>query len=277
MRLAPLLTLLALVGCCASDAEVLVEAGPPAVAAAVVAPAPVPAPAPVAGGRVLVFTRTKGFRHDSIPVGVRCLRELAADQGLEVEQTEDPAAFTPGNLARFRCVVFLSTSGDVLDTAEQEAAFQAWIENGGAFFGVHAATDTEYNWPWYGKMVGAHFSDHPKIQPAVQDVVDRAHPATAHLPARWRRTDEWYNFRGFEPDLHVLLRLDEKTYSGGKNGANHPSAWCKPVGKGRMFYTAGGHTKESFAEPEFRAHLAGALRWLVDPSAPPLTPSPAGR
>ena len=241
------------------------------------AAAPAAKPAPIQGGRVLVFTRTKGFRHDSIPVGVRCLRELAAAQGLEVEQTEDPAVFTPANLARFRCVVFLSTTGDVLDTPAQESAFQAWMESGGAFLGVHAATDTEYTWPWYGRMVGAYFSNHPKVQPAVQDVVDAAHPSTAHLPARWRRTDEWYNFRGFEPDLRVLLRLDESSYTGGKNGANHPSAWCKPVGKGRMFYTAGGHTKESFAEPEFRAHLSGALRWLLDSPAAPLTPSPAGR
>jgi len=256
-----LLPLLALVGC-ASDEDV-------ADAAETLAP-----PAPVQGGRILVFTRTKGYRHDSIPVGVRCLREIAAAQGLEVEQTEDPARFTPEGLARFRCVVFLSTTGDVLETPAQEAAFQSWLESGGAFLGVHAATDTEYTWAWYGKMVGAYFSSHPKVQPAIQDVVDAAHPATAHLPARWRRTDEWYNFRDFEPDLRVLLKLDERSYTGGKNG-DHPSAWCKPVGKGRMFYTAGGHTKESYAEPEFREHLAGGLRWLLDPA--PVTPSPDGR
>ena len=260
-----LLPLLGLLGCASDEPEDDVVKQLEAAAA----------PAPIRGGRILVFTRTKGFRHDSIPVGVRCLRELATEQGLEVEQSEDPACFTPDSLARFRCVVFLSTTGDILDAA-QERAFQGWMETGGAFLGVHAATDTEYTWPWYGKMVGAYFSNHPKIQPAVQEVVDAAHPATAHLPARWRRTDEWYNFRGFEPDLHVLLRLDEKSYTGGNN-RDHPSAWCKPVGQGRMFYTAGGHTKESYAEPEFRAHLAGALRWLLDPASAPLTPSPDGR
>lgn len=261
------LSLLGLAGCCWCD-----DAPEPA-------PAPIIAakPEPIHGGRILVFTRTKGYRHDSIPVGVRCLRELAAEQGLEVDQTEDPARFTPGELARVRCVVFLSTTGDVLETPAQEAAFQQWLESGGTFLGVHAATDTEYTWPWYGKMVGAYFASHPKIQPAVQQVVDAAHPATGHLPARWKRTDEWYNFRDFEPGLRVLLKLDESTYSGGKNGVDHPSAWCKPVGKGRMFYTAGGHTKESYAEPEFRAHLAGALRWLLEPAAAPVTPSPDGR
>ena len=244
------------------------------------APAPQPTvaarPEPIQGGKILIFTRTKGYRHDSIPVGVRCLRELASEQGLEVEQTEDPTRFNPAELARFRCVVFLSTTGDVLDTPEQEAAFSEWMESGGTFLGIHAATDTEFTWPWYGKMVGAYFSNHPKVQPATQVVADATHPSTVSLPARWRRTDEWYNFRSFEPDLHVLLRLDETSYTGGKNG-DHPSAWCKSVGKGRMFYTAGGHAKESFAEPEFRAHLAGALRWLLDPSAAPVTPSPAAR
>lgn len=273
MRTLMLLALLSLAGCW-SDDEVAAEAVAPAVAV----PAPAAKPAPIQGGRILVFTRTKGFRHDSIPVGVRCLRELAAAEGLEAEQTEDPAVFTSANLARFRCVVFLSTTGDVLESPAQESAFQEWMESGGAFLGIHSATDTEYTWPWYGRMVGAYFSNHPKVQPAVQDVVDARHPSTAHLSARWRRTDEWYNFRGFESDIHVVLRLDESSYKGGNNG-DHPSAWCKPVGKGRMFYTAGGHTKESYAEPEFRAHLAGALRWLLDPAygAEPVIPSPAGR
>lgn len=226
--------------------------------------------------RILVFTLTKGFRHDSIPQGVRCLRDLAQAQGFQIEHTEDAKQFNAKNLARFDCVVFLSTTGDVLE-GEQEDDFKEWMETGGAFFGIHAATDTEFTWPWYGRMVGAYFSSHPKVQPADQLVVDAKHPATASLPARWRRTDEWYNFRGFESDIHVLLRLDEKSYVGGKNG-NHPSAWCKSVGEGKMFYTAGGHTKESYAEPEFRAHLAGALAWLMDPAAkPPTIPSPASR
>jgi len=226
--------------------------------------------------RILVFTSTKGFRHDSIPEGVRCLRDLAKAQGFEVEHTEDAQQFNTKNLARFDCVVFLSTTGDILE-GEQEDDFKEWMETGGAFFGIHAATDTEFTWPWYGRMVGAYFSSHPKVQPADQVVVDAKHTATASLPARWRRTDEWYNFRGFESDIQVLLRLDEKSYVGGKNG-DHPSAWCKSVGKGRMFYTAGGHTKESYAEPEFRAHLSGARAWLMDPAAvQPATPSPASR
>lgn len=241
-----------------------------------VAEVPAVAPHPPVTPRMLVFTRTTGFRHDSIPEGVRCLRELGAAAGIEVEHTEDPAAFVADNLARFGIVAFLNTSGDVLPERAQEAAFERWMESGGRFLGIHAATDTEYNWPWYGRMVGATFANHPRIQAAEQVVADPSHPSVSHLPARWKRTDEWYNFRGFEPGLHVVLTLDESTYQGGRNGAHHPSAWCKGVGAGRMFYTAGGHTKQSYSEPEFRAHLAGAIRWLREPGPSPI-PSQAAR
>ncbi len=227
--------------------------------------------------RILVFSRTAGFRHDSIPEGVKCLRELAAAAKLEVEATEDPAQFTPANLARFGVVVFLNTTGDVLPERAQEEAFERWLEGGGGFMGVHAATDTEFKWPWFARMVGGQFAGHPKIQPADQVVVDRAHPATAHLPERWKRTDEWYNFKNLQADNKVLLRLDEKTYQGGKNGDDHPSSWVKPVAKGRMFYTAGGHTKQSYSEPDFRQHLAGALAWLMRDAPDAVTPSPASR
>lgn len=272
---APLFSLLAALGValpgCVADPAGASPAAPPRATAPVAETAPAfPAP------RILLFTRTTGFRHDSIPEAVRCVRELAAARGLEVEHTEDPAKFTPDNLARFGVVAFLNTSGDVLPERAQELAFERWLESGGRFLGVHAAADTEFNWPWYGRMVGAAFASHPRIQPAEQVVVDAAHPSVSHLPARWRRTDEWYNFRSFEPDLQVVLRLDESTYQGGKNGANHPSAWHKPVGRGRMFYTAGGHTKQAFAEPDFRRHLDGALAWLLEPG-PPATPSPAAR
>jgi len=227
--------------------------------------------------RILVFTKTAGFRHDSIPAGIKCMRELAAAAKLEVEATEDSAQFTPSNLARFGVVVFLNTTGDVLPERAQEEAFERWLEGGGSFMGVHAATDTEFKWPWFARMVGGQFAGHPKVQPAEQVVVNRTHPATAHLPERWKRTDEWYNFKNLQSDNQVLLRLDEKTYQGGRNGDDHPSSWIKPVGRGRMFYTAGGHTKESYSEPAFRQHLAGALAWLMRDAPDAVTPSPAAR
>jgi type 1 glutamine amidotransferase len=219
--------------------------------------------APVRGLAVLVFTRTTGYRHESIPAGREAIRELGAANGFSVVSTEDPQAFDPVRLARFRAVVFLNTSGDVLD-AEQQRAFEGYIRSGGGFVGVHAAADTEYGWPFYGGLVGAYFSDHPPIQPAAVIVEDRTHPATAHLPATWVRLDEWYNFRSSVRGVaRVLARVDEATYTGGTMGADHPIAWCHEYAGGRSFYTAGGHTTESYLDDAFRAHLLGGIRYAA--------------
>ncbi|HET6532672.1 MAG TPA: ThuA domain-containing protein [Actinoplanes sp.] len=212
---------------------------------------------------VLVFSKTAGFRHDSIPAGVQAVRDLGAANGFTVTATEDAAAFTTANLAGYEAVVFLSTTGDVL-SASQQTAFESYVRGGGGYVGVHAAADTEYDWPFYGNLVGAYFASHPAIQPATVVVEDRAHAATAHLPQRWNRTDEWYNYRtNVRSTAHVLATLDETTYSGGGMGADHPIAWCRPFEGGRSFYTGGGHTSESYADPAFRTHLLGGIRWAA--------------
>jgi type 1 glutamine amidotransferase len=213
--------------------------------------------------RVLLFSRTAGFRHASIPVAVAALRRQGARQGMVVDHTEDSARFTAASLRRYRVVVFLSTTGDVLGP-DGEAALRGFVEAGGGWVGVHAAADTEYGWPWYETLVGARFARHPPVQRAGVRVVDRDHPATARLPEVWARTDEWYDFRGNPRGrVRVLATLDESTYRGGGMGADHPIAWCHMVGKGRALYTAGGHTAASWAEARFLAHLAGALRWAA--------------
>ncbi|MEV8508683.1 ThuA domain-containing protein [Actinoplanes sp. NPDC051475] len=225
----------------------------------------IPAPAAVADDPydVLVFSRTAGFRHDSIPAGTQAIRDLGAQNGFSVTATEDPAVFTTAGLAGYEAVVFLNTTGDVLDAAQQ-TAFESYIRGGGGYVGVHAAADTEYDWPFYGELVGAWFASHPAIQPATVVVEDRAHAATAHLPQRWNRTDEWYNYRtNARSTAHVLASLDESTYSGGGMGADHPHAWCKTLSAGRSFYTGGGHTQESYADPAFRAHLLGGIRYAA--------------
>ncbi|KXK63736.1 Crp/Fnr family transcriptional regulator [Micromonospora rosaria] len=205
---------------------------------------------------VLVFSRTTGFRHESIPAGVRTIQELRPG----VEATEDPDAFTRSNLARFAAVVFLNTNGRVL-TDTGRTALEGYVRGGGGFLGVHSAAATEYGWPFYGDLVGAWFDRHPEVQPATVTVVDPGHPATAHLPASGTRVDEWYDFRSY-PDARILLRVDESTYDGGGMGADHPLAWCHERFGGRSFYTALGHTTEAYAEPAFRAHLAYALGWV---------------
>ncbi|MGW0799937.1 ThuA domain-containing protein [Streptomyces sp. NPDC002692] len=215
------------------------------------------------GDRVLVFSRTAGFRHDAIPEAIAALRELGAEGGFTVDATEDAGAFTPRNLARYDAVVFLSTTGDVLDDTQQ-GAFERYIERGGGYAGIHAAADTEYDWAFYGGLVGAWFQSHPAIQPATVDIEDGGHPATSGLPRVWERTDEWYNYRSDPREqVHVLASLDESSYSGGTMNGDHPIAWCQEYRGGRAFYTGGGHTKESYADPAFRRHLLGGLRYAT--------------
>lgn len=220
-------------------------------------------PDPRTDPEVLVFTRTTDYRHDSIPAGVAALRELGAAEGLRVRATEDPAAFTDASLAGVAVVVFLSTSGEVLDPAGR-AALRRRVEAGGGFLGIHAAACTEYDWPWFGGLVGAWFDRHPELQPATVTVEDQAHPATAHLPRAWRWTDEWYDFRSnARPDVRVLASVDEAGYRGGGMGGDHPLVWCREYGGGRSFYTALGHAEEAYADPDFRRHLSGGLRWAA--------------
>lgn len=222
----------------------------------------VEADAPEAEGspRVLVFSKTAGYRHASIADGVAALREIGAARGFEAEHTEDSLAFTASGLAPFAAVVFLNTSDDVLGP-DGEAALEAYVEGGGGWVGVHAAADTEYDWPWYGRLVGAYFESHPEIQEATLTVTEADHPAARGLPSPWARTDEWYNFRARPEGVTVLLRLDEATYEGGTMGADHPVAWAHTVGAGRALYTALGHTPATYAEAAFRDHLGGAVCW----------------
>jgi type 1 glutamine amidotransferase len=222
-----------------------------------------PARSQEAAHRVLVFSRTTGFRHDSIPDGIAAVRSIGQQEGFEVQATEDPSVFADDRLAGFDAVVFLLTTGDVLDDSQQ-AAFQRYIGRGGGFVGVHSASDTEHAWPWYGELVGAFFVGHPAIQGASVFVTDRVHASTRDLPERWDRTDEWYNFDANpRPKVHVLARLDESTYSGGAMGSDHPISWCRFFDGGRTWYTAMGHTRESYSEALFVSHLAGGIRFAA--------------
>ncbi|MFG3691666.1 ThuA domain-containing protein [Micromonospora sp. NPDC047740] len=226
---------------------------------------------------VLVFSKTAGFRHDSIPTGIQTIRDLGTANNFAVEATEDATQFNPTNLARFKAVIWLSTTGDVLN-ATQQTAFENYIRAGGGYVGVHAAADTEYDWAWYGGLVGAYFASHPAIQPATVRIADTTHPATVGLPVAWNRTDEWYNYRtNPRPQVHVLATLDESTYTGGTMGSDHPISWCRAYDGGRSFYTGMGHTIGSYGEANYRTHLLGGIRYAaqgtgncpVDTTPPP--------
>ncbi|WP_425336785.1 ThuA domain-containing protein [Streptomyces profundus] len=212
---------------------------------------------------VLVFSKTAGFRHDSIETGIETITQLGAENDFSVTATEDSAEFTEENLAQYEAVIFLSTTGDVLDDTQQ-AAFEGYIQSGGGYVGVHAAADTEYDWAWYDGLAGALFDSHPHIQEATINVEDHDHPATAHLGDTWDRTDEWYNYRTNPRETsRVLASLDESSYEGGNMEGDHPIAWCKEYDGGLAFYTGGGHTIESFAEPDFRQHLLGGIQYAA--------------
>lgn len=208
---------------------------------------------------VLVFSKTAGFRHDSIPQGIAAIRTLGAEHGFGVDDTEDAGRFNDRALARYQAVVFLNTTGDILEP-EQKASFERYVRAGGGFVGIHSASDTEYGWAWYGRLVGAWFASHPAIQRATVRIANPDHPSTSGLLAAWERVDEWYNFRSNpRAAVQVLAALDETTYTGGTMGADHPVAWCQDIDGGRSWYTAMGHTAESYAEPLFRLHLLGGI------------------
>ena len=233
--------------------------------------------------RVLIFSKTTGFRHQSIAAGKDALVKICYDNGILADTTENATFFNEKNLKRYAAVVFLNTNGEVLDP-RQEADFERYIQAGGGFVGVHAASATEYTWRWYGGLLGAYFKDHPAIQDISLQSENCGHPANDGLPCPalpWK--EELYNFRHLEPDLQVLLSVDENTYRGGsspkeqvavvENGSagpntRHALAWCHEYDGGRAFYTALGHIPESYSDPIFRKHLLNGLKYAIGENKP---------
>jgi type 1 glutamine amidotransferase len=255
--------------CCAAMAIACQRSSPPARVAlgeeCSARPASVvtaPRAAPAEAFRVLVFTRHLGFAHASIPIGIEAVRALGSATGFGVDATEDPARFTDAGLAPYTVVVFLNTTGDVLDSAQQ-AAMQRYLAAGHGWVGIHSASDTEYQWPWYMAMLGTHFVRHPAVQRATISVVDTANASTRHLPASLARVDEWYDFASQPAGARILVRVDEGSYSGGQMGAAHPVSWLKSYGGGRAWYTAMGHTRCAYTEPAFLEHIRGGILWAA--------------
>jgi len=212
--------------------------------------------------KVLIFSKTNGYRHESIPLGIAAIKKLGEANNFWVDATEDSLDINDKKLRQYQAIIFLSTTGKVLGSNE-EAALQKFIQKGGGFAGIHAATDCEYNWQWYVKMVGASFESHPQQQMAKLVILDSTHLSTKHLPVLWERKDEWYNFKDMNPAVHVLINIDESSYTGGKNGSQHPMAWYHEYDGGKVFYTELGHTNESYREPLFLQHILGGIFYVA--------------
>ena len=217
--------------------------------------------------KVLIFSKTSGYRHGFIPGGIKIIQKLGDRHNFDVKITEYAGAFTDKNLSKYQVVVFLNTTGDVLNETQQ-AAFEQFIQSGKGFVGVHAATDTEYDWEWYGGLIaGAYFKSHPKIQDAIVNVEDHSHPTTAMLPEKWKCHDEWYNFRNNPREkVRVLASLDETSYEGG-DMVDHPIIWCHYYDGGRAWYTGIGHTQETSDDPLYAEHLLEGIKWAAGVSS----------
>jgi len=212
--------------------------------------------------RVLLFTKTAGFRHNSIAAGATAISKLGLENNFVVDTTSDANDINEINLSKYAAVIFLNTTGPLLSGAQRND-FERYIQAGGGFVGIHAAADAEYDWRWYGRLVGAYFDSHPPTQSAVLNVKDKNHPSTEFLPENWKRNDEWYNFKQLISDLRVLITIDESTYEGGKNGAGHPMAWYQNFEGGRSWYTSLGHVEESYTEQLYLRHILGGIKWAI--------------
>lgn len=210
---------------------------------------------------VMVFSKTEGFRHDCIEIGIESIQKLGKQNGFKVDMTEDSDVLI-SSLKKYDAIIFFNTTGDILTDSQQEK-FENYIKKGGGFVGIHSAADTEYDWPWYGKLVGAYFLSHPKQQQASIKVVNTNHSSTFFLGKVWSKFDEWYNYKDINTDINILMKLDEKSYKGGKNGENHPIAWFHEYDGGQVFYTGLGHTKESYQDEKFLKHILGGINYAM--------------
>ena len=212
---------------------------------------------------VIVLTETQGYvHHEAIKEGVKLITRLGKENQFNVTHTNSSEYLSETELKKNDVLIFLCTTLDVLDDNEQER-MKNFIRNGKGFVGIHSATDTEYNWEWYGKLVGAYFLDHPEIQEAKIETINKEHMSTRHLKDIWEIEDEWYNFKDFNPNINELLNLDEKSYSGGKNGEYHPITWYHEFEGGRSFYTALGHKGETYKDERFIKLVLGGILYAA--------------
>lgn len=219
--------------------------------------------------RVLVYTKNgKGYVHENIAAGSAAILQLGKENGFAVDTSSDPKVFTETNLKKYSLLIFNNTNNEVFDTDEQKVTFMRYVQAGGGFVGLHSATGTERQWPWFKRLIGASFLRHAKHQPFKEIIIDANHPSTSSLPKVWERDDECYFFKEYNPDIHVLIvhdlaSLDDKdkpTYYG---GTSSPSVWCHEFDGGRQWYTSLGHDSVTYGTKEFQQHILGGIIWVI--------------
>jgi type 1 glutamine amidotransferase len=219
-------------------------------------------------GRIVYLTKSAGYRHDVLPLSVQIVQDIGRQSGFDVTATEDASVLTRDGLTRYDAVVFF-TSGELPMREDQKSALLEFVRSGKGFAGIHSATDTFYQWPDYGALVGAYFDGHPWHQDVAIRVEDGHHPSTTSLPAGFRLNDEIYQFRNWSrADVHVLLSLDtssvDRTAAGvDRSDGDFALAWTRAYGQGRVFYTALGHEPGVWQDGRFQQHLAGGIRWAM--------------
>lgn len=225
--------------------------------------------APPGRPAILIYSGTTGYRHESIPAGIMAVRTIAERRGLVVVASEDPSVFSTSNLKRFRAIVLLSCTTDPKNPASEwliggrRLALQEFVRNGGGVLAIHAAADSHYNWPWYARLIGGRFARHPEGTPTGKvTVVAPTDPAVRGLARSLSRTDEWYYFDDYDPVSKVLVTLDPGSI-GEKDTNPNPVAWTRQINEGRIFYTAMGHTTQSYSDPWFLAHISNGLDWVL--------------
>jgi len=232
---------------------------------------------PGAEPTVLVYTRNytkdgKGFVHDNIAASVAMLKKLGQENGFAVEVSDQPGVFTDSNLKKYQALIFSNSNNEAFANEDQRAAFKRYIQGGGGFVGIHSASGSERDWPYFWDVLGGKFNRHSPRQNMSLKVVDAKHPATRHLPAVWKwNDDESYYLDNLNPDIHVLLASDLTVikdsqldkYPGKVFGGRFPLAWCHEFDGGRQFYTALGHQIAHYSDLDFQKHVLGGIQWVL--------------
>jgi type 1 glutamine amidotransferase len=222
--------------------------------------------------KILIYTHNgKGYVHENIASSVEALKKLCAAQGYETESTDNPGIFTAENLKKFNCIIFSNTNNEAFDTEDQKQAFVNYIHQGGGFVGIHSASGSERQWPWFSAMLGGKFVRHPKLQKFPIKVVDHNHPSTRFLGETWAWEDECYYIDQLNPDIHIVLAADltniedekKAEYPGTTFGHYFPTAWYHEFEGGRQFYTSLGHKAEYYQDETFLKHLLGGIQWAM--------------